>query len=85
MPPGLDVALGDHVNAASAAARCGLGHPREQRVDVDRGAHARRAGDDHVAHALDHARRLDVERLQVGHRAMIGSAGASDAISGCLI
>ena len=46
-------------------------HAREQRVDVDGGTDARRPGDDRVAHALDHARGVGIEHLQVGHAAMI--------------
>ena len=61
-------------NAASAAAARAVVHPREQRVDVDRRAHARRAGDDRVAHPFHHPGRLGVEHLQVGHAAMINQA-----------
>ena len=51
-----------------------LVHPREQRVDVDRRAHAGRAGDDRVANRLHHPGRLGVEHLQGGHAAMISQA-----------
>ena len=49
-------------------------HPGEQGVDVHRGLHARRAGNDRVAHAFHHLGRLGVEHLQVDHGAMINQA-----------
>src|SRR5206468_3522596 len=45
----------------------GLVHAREECVDVDGGAHTRRAGDDRVADPLDHPSRLDVEHAQLAH------------------
>ena len=49
-------------------------HPREQRVDVDGRAHARRAGDERVANPLHQPSRVVVEHVQVGHAAMINQA-----------
>ena len=46
-----------------------LADGRELRLDVDRGPHARRAGYEHIAHALDHLSGGVVKHFQVGHGA----------------
>ena len=49
-----------------------------------RRSHARRSGDDRVADTVDHASRLGVQYLQIGHGPMIRTRRAG-RISGCLI
>ena len=69
-----DLAGGDGRKCCERRSACAVVHPREQRVDVDGGLHARRARDDCVADPFHHLGRLVVEHLQVGHGAMINQA-----------
>ena len=62
-----EIAVGERGEGRQRRAPHTLGHGRELRVDVDRGPHARGAGNERVAHALDHPSRVAVEHSQVGH------------------